>query len=188
MKKCQPIVRYLPFILPLLWGPLVIEYIISWLIPWILERYFDQILAFDLLFIFLVRFFVLDLILYFVTRHQQTSRLGLFEIVFLYLEITLITITYFGLLYNLLGIDSFFYFTGGLPATRLSAIEQHPLFLAMYVSLQNFTMLGLGDWMPQTLSGMIAVMVEAILGFIQAGVFVAIVVTAHEALRNSKRI
>jgi hypothetical protein len=44
----------------------------------------------------------------------------------------------------------------------------------------TFTTLGSGDWLPQTLNAMIAVTSEAILGVIQGGVFVAIIIYGHQ--------
>jgi len=58
----------------------------------------------------------------------------------------------------------------------------------MYISVQNFTTLGLGDWLPRDIISMISVSIEAILGFIQAGVFVAIVITAHQSRDTHGRI
>jgi hypothetical protein len=50
----------------------------------------------------------------------------------------------------------------------------------MYISTVTFTTLGSGDWIPQTLPAMIAVISEVILGVVQGGVFVAIVIYAHQ--------
>ncbi|MGC9271850.1 hypothetical protein, partial [Acidiphilium sp.] len=176
-------VRYLPFLLPLLWLPLLVEYLLDIMEPHIIVSYDTTIFGFDLIYIFAVRFFVLDLILYFVTRNDRTARFALLEIVFLYIEITLITVTYFGFLYNLFGVFHLFRYTGP-NHTLVHSIIKHTLLLSMYISIQNFTTLGLGDWLPKELSSMISVSIEAILGFIQAGVFVAIVITAHQSRLN----
>jgi hypothetical protein len=52
--------------------------------------------------------------------------------------------------------------------------------VAMYISVELFTTLGLGDWVPQTLNAMLASGIEAILGFIQGGVFFAVLIYAHQ--------
>jgi hypothetical protein len=52
--------------------------------------------------------------------------------------------------------------------------------VAMYISVELFTTLGLGDWVPQTLNAMLAAGIEAILGFIQGGVFFAVLIYAHQ--------
>jgi hypothetical protein len=173
--------KYLPFLLPLLLLPLLIEWIVITVDNFAFQALSDILFGFDLFYIFAVRFMILDLILFFVSRNDRTSRFALLEVVFLYLEVTFITIVYFGFLYNLFGLFNLFRFAGNLVPAELQQIETHPLILGMYISVQNFTTLGLGDWLPQTLGAMVAVSLEAILGFVQAGVFVAIVVTAHQA-------
>ncbi len=55
---------------------------------------------------------------------------------------------------------------------------QHGFLAALYISTVTFTTLGLGDRVPQTLNAMMAVSAEVILGVVQAGVFMAIVIYA----------
>jgi len=173
--------KYLPFLLPLVMLPLLAKWIWSRNYDSVFQKLSPAILGLDVLYIFIIRFIVLDLILFLVSRSERTSRFALLAIVFLYLEVTLITIAYFGFLYDLFGLFNLFRFAGNLTPAELQQIEAHPLILSFYISVQNFTTLGLGDWLPQTLGAMIAVSFEAVLGFVQAGVFVAIAVTAHQS-------
>ncbi len=59
-------------------------------------------------------------------------------------------------------------------------IQEHSFITSMYISTVTFTTLGSGDWIPQTLPAMMAVISEVILGVVQGGVFVAIVIYAHQ--------
>ena len=43
-----------------------------------------------------------------------------------------------------------------------------------------FTTLGLGDWITQTLDGMLAAGIESVLGFVQGGVFFAVLIDAQQ--------
>jgi hypothetical protein len=43
-----------------------------------------------------------------------------------------------------------------------------------------FTTLGLGDWITQTLDGMLAAGIESVLGFVQGGVFFAVLMDAQQ--------
>ncbi|SFV54960.1 hypothetical protein MNB_SV-14-97 [hydrothermal vent metagenome] len=57
----------------------------------------------------------------------------------------------------------------------------------MYISTVTFTTLGSGDWIPQTLPAMVAVISEVILGVVQGGVFVAIVIYAHQNKNSGQK-
>ena len=83
---------------------------------------------------------------------------------------------------------SLFHLSAQLTPENLQTIHEHGFVTSMYISAVTFTTLGSGDWIPQTLSGMIAVTSEAILGVIQGGVFVAILIYAHQnkEIINSK--
>lgn len=145
-------VKYLPVLLPLIWLPLFIEYLVN---PELLMLHDTIIFGFDLVYIFVVRFFILDLILYFITKNDRTARFALLEIVFLYLEVTFITVTYFGFMYDLFGVFRLFRFSGVDPAL-VASVTKHTLVLSMYISVQNFTTLGLGDWQPNVLSSIVS--------------------------------
>jgi len=52
--------------------------------------------------------------------------------------------------------------------------------VALYISMELFTTLGLGDWIPQTLNAMLAAGIESLLGLVQGGVFFAVLIYAHQ--------
>jgi len=104
----------------------------------------------------------------------------LIQIVLLYLEVTIITIVYYAVVFDIFDLFSLFHLSAQLAPANLHAMEQHSFITAMYISTVTFTTLGSGDWIPQTLPAMIAVISEVILGVVQGGVFVAIVIYAHQ--------
>lgn len=106
--------------------------------------------------------------------------LALIQIVLLYLEVTIITIVFYAVLFNMFDVFSLFHLNSQFPPENLKMIQEHSLVTSMYISTVTFTTLGSGDWIPQTLPAMIAVISEVILGVIQGGVFVAIVIYAHQ--------
>ena len=75
---------------------------------------------------------------------------------------------------------SLFHLSAQFSPENLTAIHEHSFATSMYISTVTFTTLGSGDWIPQTLPAMIAVISEVILGVVQGGVFVAIVIYAHQ--------
>jgi hypothetical protein len=100
------------------------------------------------------------------------------RIVGLYLEITLITISFFALMFYLFDLFELFNYNGDISPLLLAQIKQHQLITAFYISTTTFSTLGIGDWIPQTLNAMVAVSIEVILGIVQAGVFMAIIIYA----------
>ena len=173
--------QFLPVLLPLLLLPLALEWEWRLAYPDWFRRCHDDILFADIAYIFAVRLLVLDAMLFFVGRARHALRTALMRIVALYLEITAVTITYFTLLYNLFGVFGLFHFSVDIAPTKLAAIESHGFLTALYISAETFTTLGLGDWVPQTLNAMFTLSVEAILGMIQSGVFLAIIIYAHQS-------
>ncbi|HHO65606.1 MAG TPA: metal transporter, partial [Epsilonproteobacteria bacterium] len=75
---------------------------------------------------------------------------------------------------------SLFHLNSQFPPENLKMIQEHSFITSMYISTVTFTTLGSGDWIPQTLPAMMAVISEVILGVVQGGVFVAIVIYAHQ--------
>lgn len=98
----------------------------------------------------------------------------------LYLEITVITIIYYAVVFNIFDVFSLFHLNSQFTPKNLLMIHEHSFVTALYISAVTFTTLGSGDWIPQTLPSMIAVISEVILGVVQGGVFVAIVIYAHQ--------
>ena len=131
-------------------------------------------------FIVLARFAVLDTAVYIFSRSKSHIHLALVQIVLLYLEITVITIVFYAVLFNMFDLFSLFHLNSQLAPENLKMIQEHSFVTSMYISTVTFTTLGSGDWIPQTLPAMVAVISEVILGVIQGGVFVAIVIYAHQ--------
>jgi len=170
--------KYAPLVLPLLLLPLFAEWIWKVSMPEAFEMNRELILIVDIIYILIVRILLLDTMLFIFTRSQHVLHVTLIRIVGLYLEITVITILYFALLFYLLDVFQLFHYNAAIAAAALADIQQHDFLVAVYISTVTFTTLGLGDWVPQTLNAMMAVSVEVILGVVQAGVFMAIVIYA----------
>ena len=96
------------------------------------------------------------------------------------MEVTVITILFYATIYWFFDPFYLFHLNSNLSAQNLEMIHQHDFILSMYISAVTFTTLGSGDWIPQTLPSMIAVISEVILGVVQGGVFVAILLYAHQ--------
>jgi len=167
-------------ILPLVLLPLLIElFLHPSYVQWF-EQYRDEILLTNILYIVLARFFILDAAVYIFSRSTYHVHLALIQIVLLYLEVTLITIVFYALLFNMFDVFSLFHLNSDFEPENLKMIQEHSFVTSMYISTVTFTTLGSGDWIPQTLPSMIAVISEVILGVVQGGVFVAIVIYAHQ--------
>ncbi len=143
-------------------------------------QYRDEILFLNIFYIVLIRFAILDTAIYIFSRSKHTVHIALMQVVFLYLEITVITIVYYAIVFHIFDVFSLFHLSAQLTPDNLKDIHNHSFVTSMYISAVTFTTLGSGDWIPQTLSAMVAVISEVILGVIQGGVFVAIVVYAHQ--------
>ena len=127
-------------------------------------------------FIVLARFAVLDTAVYIFSRSKSHIHLALVQIVLLYLEITVITIVFYAVLFNMFDLFSLFHLNSQLAPENLKMIQEHSFVTSMYISTVTFATLGSGDWIPQALPAMVAVISEVI----RDGVFVAIVIYAHQ--------
>jgi len=167
-------------VLPLVLLPLFLELIFHNLKPEWFESYHDEILIANILYIVIARFAMLDTAIYIFSRSKNNVHLALMQIVLLYLEVTIITIVYYAALFNIFDVFSLFHLNSQLAPENLQAIREHSFVTSMYISTVTFTTLGSGDWIPQTIPAMVAVISEVILGVVQGGVFVAIVIYAHQ--------
>jgi len=169
---------YAPLVLPLLLLPLFIEWTWKAYFPTAFAGIREFILVADIVYILVIRILLLDTMMFIFTRSRRVLHVTLIRVVGLYLEITVITIVYFALLFYLLNVFELFHYNASISAVALANIQQHGFLAALYISTVTFTTLGLGDWVPQTLNAMMAVSAEVILGVVQAGVFMAIVIYA----------
>ena len=167
-------------VLPLILIPLLIELLLHGRYAVWFDSYHDEVLIANIAFIVLARFAVLDTAVYIFSRSKSHIHLALAQIVLLYLEITVITIVFYAILFNMFDVFLLFHLNSQLAPENLKMIQEHSFVTSMYISTVTFTTLGSGDWIPQTLPAMVAVISEVILGVIQGGVFVAIVIYAHQ--------
>jgi hypothetical protein len=144
----------------------------------------ETVLIVFLGYIAIVRLLLLDLMLYYISRRRRSVNLDLLHIVLMYLEVSVITVLYFALLFQLMDVFTLFRYSGTMPLAQVQSLEVHPLSVALYISVELFTTLGLGDWVPQTLNAMWATGIEALLGFVQGGVFFAVLIYAHQTVRD----
>jgi hypothetical protein len=167
-------------ILPLVLLPIVFEFYLHTAFPHWFKQYHDEILIANILYIVIARFAMLDTAVYIFSRSKSHIHLALIQIVLLYLEVTVITIFYYAVIFNMFDVFSLFHLNSQFPPENLKMIHEHSFVTSMYISTVTFTTLGSGDWIPQTLPAMMAVISEVILGVVQGGVFVAIVIYAHQ--------
>ncbi|SFV62758.1 hypothetical protein MNB_SV-10-185 [hydrothermal vent metagenome] len=167
-------------VLPLVLLPLAIELVVHGMQAEWFEVHHDEILIANIIYIVLARFTMLDTAVYIFSRSKNHIHLALMQIVLLYLEVTIITIVFYAVLFNMFDVFALFHLNSQLSPENLAAIKGHSFITSMYISTVTFTTLGSGDWIPQTLPAMIAVISEVILGVVQGGVFVAIVIYAHQ--------
>ena len=167
-------------LLPLLLLPLLFEWWFHLQESTLFLEYKHEILLVNILYIVIVRFALLDTAIYLFSRSKHTVHIALMQVVWLYLEITVITIFYYAVVFYIFDVFSLFHLSAEFSAENFKEIHDHSLITSMYISTVTFTTLGSGDWIPQTLSAMIAVVSEVILGVVQGGVFVAIVIYAHQ--------
>ena len=168
------------WILPLVLLPIHFELFLSHISPSFFKIYKDEVLIANIIYIVLARFAILDTGIYIFSRSTFHVHLALIQIVLLYLEITVITIIFYAILFDILDVFSLFHLSANLSSQNLQAIHKHSFITSVYISTVTFTTLGSGDWIPQTLPAMIAVVSEVILGVVQGGVFVAILIYAHQ--------
>jgi len=166
--------------LPLILIPLLIEWYFHIKEVDFFIRHKESFLIVDILYIVLARFILLDSALYIFSRSPHPPNATLMRIVMLYLEITVITILYYAIVFYIFDVFHMFHLNTHLPIQSLNEIQSNPFLPSLYISAVTFTTLGLGDWTPQTLHAMVAVTSEVILGVIQGGVFVAIVIYGHQ--------
>jgi len=177
------LIPILPFTIPLLLLPLVMGWWWRSAAPAQFAAHRDDLLVACLIYIVVVRFALLDLMLFYVSRNRRSMHLDLLHIVFLYLEVTAVTLLFFALLYEVFGVFDLFRYNGAGAVQQMQAMQGHSLRVAMYISLELFTTLGLGDWVPQTLNAMLAAGIEAFLGLVQGGVFFAVLIYAHQDVK-----
>ncbi len=167
-------------LLPTVLIPLIFELVIHSMQPEWFTTYQDQILIANIIYIIIARFAMLDVAIYIFSRTKSSVRFALLQIVLLYLEVTIITIIYYAAVFDIFDVFSLFHLSAQFSPQNFASIHEHSFVTSMYISTVTFTTLGSGDWIPQTLTAMIAVISEVILGVVQGGVFVAIVVYAHQ--------
>lgn len=167
-------------LLPLVLIPLAIELVLHNQFSRWFNLYQDEMLIANIVYIVVARFAMLDTAIYIFSRSKNHVHLALVQIVLLYLEVTLITIVYYAAVFNIFDVFSLFHLGAQLTPENLQAIHNNSFITSMYISTVTFTTLGSGDWIPQTLPAMVAVISEVILGVVQGGVFVAIVIYAHQ--------
>ena len=167
-------------LLPLVLIPLLFEVALLWFNhEWfVLHR--EGILIANVLYIVIARFSMLDTAVYIFSSSKSHVHLALVQIVLLYLEVTLITIFYYAIVFDIFDVFSLFHLNSHFSVENLATIHKHSFITSLYISTVTFTTLGSGDWIPQTLLAMVAVVSEVILGVVQGGVFVAIVIYAHQ--------
>jgi hypothetical protein len=168
------------FILPLVLLPLFFECLFHLYEVDFFVQHKESFLFANIAYIVLARFVLLDSALYIFSHNKHTVNATLMRIVMLYLEITVITILYYAIVFYIFDVFSLFHLNATLKPENLAVVHNHSFVTSVYISAVTFTTLGSGDWLPQTLNAMIAVTSEAILGVIQGGVFVAIIIYGHQ--------
>jgi hypothetical protein len=178
--RASVLLPWLPLLIPLMLLPLLASEWWQAIAPVSFHRRREDLLFAYLVYVVVVRFALLDLMLFYVAHKRRSMHLDLLHIVFLYLEVTAVTLLFFALLYQQFGVFELFAYNGHGALSGVHDLQRHGMRVAMYISVELFTTLGLGDWVPQTLNAMLASGIEAILGFIQGGVFFAVLIYAHQ--------
>jgi len=172
-------------LLPVVLVPILIELGFSFYYQQFFTKYQDIFLIANVIYIVIARFILLDSALYVFTHTRHSINTTLMHIVLLYLEITVITIIYYAIVYDIFNPFLLFHLNSDFTPENLKIVHEHSFIISFYISTVTFTTLGSGDWIPQTLTAMIAVSSEVILGVIQGGVFVAIVIYGHQNRKES---
>jgi len=172
-------------ILPLILVPILVELGFHMIYSGFFELHKEFFLIIDIIYIVLARFMLLDSALYVFTHTKHATTKALKHIVLLYLEITVVTILFYAIVYYIFNPFSLFHLSAKLSPENLKDVYEHKFITSFYISTVTFTTLGSGDWIPQTLYAMIAVSSEVILGVIQGGVFVAILIYGHQNREES---
>ncbi len=168
---------------------LILPLVLLPLLPqvWLLNNYNnwfishrDIIMFIDILYIVLARVLLLDTAIFIFSHSKRHFHIALLHVVLLYLEITVITIFFYAVIFWFFDPFYLFHLNSNFPPENLAIIHSHSLIVSMYISAVTFTTLGSGDWIPQTIPAIVAVISEVILGVVQGGVFVAILLYAHQ--------
>ena len=167
-------------ILPLLLTPIFIELIFYFYEVDFFIKHKEAFLFGDILYIVLARFILLDTALYIFTHTKHPTNATLMHVVLLYLEITIITILYYAVVYYIFGIHQLFHLNSDFSPENLKIVNEHDFITAFYISTVTFSTLGSGDWIPQTINAMLAVSSEVILGVVQGGIFISIIIYGHQ--------
>ncbi len=167
-------------ILPLLLMPILVELVFHFYQVQFFVEYKEAFLFGDILYIVLARFILLDTALYIFTHTNHPTNATLMHVVLLYLEITIITIMYYAVVYYMFGVHTLFHLNSDFAPENYKIISEHSFITAFYISTVTFSTLGSGDWIPQTLNAMMAVSSEVILGIVQGGIFISIIIYGHQ--------
>jgi hypothetical protein len=187
-RRFIPNINIAFLVMPLVLLPLLGEWIVLHTAQSLFSQYREIFFVLDILYIVIARLALLDSALYVFSHSPHPTNATLIRIVMLYLEITVITIAYFAIMFYMFDVFSLFHLSAVFPPENFKSIHDHSFVTAFYISTVTFTTLGSGDWIPQTLNAMIAVSAEVILGVIQGGVFVAIIIYAHQNRPNPTKI
>jgi hypothetical protein len=171
-------------VMPLVLLPLLGEWIVLHTEKLFFVNYHESFFLLDIVYIVIARLALLDSALYVFSHSPHPTNATLIRVVMLYLEITVVTIIYFAIMFYMFDVFSLFHLSAVFPPENFKLIHDHSFVTAFYISTVTFTTLGSGDWIPQTLNAMIAVSAEVILGVVQGGVFVAIIIYAHQNRPN----
>ncbi len=167
-------------ILPLLLTPILFELLFYFYEVDFFLKHKEAFLFGDILYIVLARFILLDTALYIFTHTKHPTNATLMHVVLLYLEITVITILYYAVVYYIFGIHQLFHLNSDFSPENLKMVNEHSFITAFYISTVTFSTLGSGDWIPQTINAMLAVSSEVILGVVQGGIFISIIIYGHQ--------
>jgi len=167
-------------ILPLLLTPILVELFFHYYKVDFFLKHKEAFLFGDILYIVLARFILLDTALYIFTHTKHPTNATLVHVVLLYLEITIITILYYAVVYYIFGVHQLFHLNSDFSPENLKIVSEHNFITAFYISTVTFSTLGSGDWIPQTINAMLAVSSEVILGIVQGGIFISIIIYGHQ--------
>ena len=112
-------------ILPLLLIPILIELYLHFKEVQFFIKYKEVFLFGDILYIILARFILLDTALYIFTHTKHPTNATLMHVVFLYLEITVITMLYYAIVYYIFGVHHLFHLNSDFSPENLKIINSH---------------------------------------------------------------
>ncbi|MBD3813701.1 hypothetical protein [Halothiobacillus sp.] len=184
VQRLTTLLPWLPWLIPLMLAPLLIGWAWKVIAPAGFSQWREELMFAYLMYIVIVRFALLDVMLFYVAHKRRSMHLDLLRLVFLYLEVTAFTLLFFALMYLQFDVFDLFAYNGKGVFAHSDTLQAHPFRVSLYISVALFTTLGIGDWVPQTLNAMMAAGIEAILGFIQGGVFFAVLIYAHQDKRQ----